>query len=804
MKNPFVFSPQNRLRTGRPRLFGRGMAAWAILAAAALTAGMCRAQDMLSENFGKAGFSLPALSESDDVGITADYMGADNATGTVSLIGNVRIVFGDITMSSDRASYHAESGDVHAEGNVRFDSGTGVTWQGEAIDFNHRTGEGLIGTGILKAGLFTVLSDVMVRDEMGVNHAHNATVTTCTNDMDSWHWCVTGDARYKEQEFIELKDGSGKLFGLPLLWMPYFYRDLNTHYGWRIMPGYSSKWGAYLKTAYVYPIAGTAESEASLYGKTALDLRSEYGVGVGQELTWRTDALNQWGRLSVYYANHQEDQKAEDVNWNSSYDEHRWSVGLTERLEFSPRDTFTLTGELLSDSQFLSDYKELSLRASSQPQAIANYEHRENGWVASVAAAGPLRSFYAGTQRLPEVRFDILPKPLLGIEKLYYESQNSVGYFRRQPAKYDGVLLEPFRYQVGNWAYYDTFRLDTRHMVRRPFELAEGITLTPRAGWRGTYWGDSAGDGSLFRSLFEFGARLQARYWKDYDSVRHTFIPYIDFTYASDALEDAKDQPYAFDRTDRFYEWRDRYGGDGTGLTQGYTGTRFGLKNILRRRTLLGFEDLLDFDLYGVWVFDSQDNWVRWEGREQPGRNPSWTGQYAPERVHEEDGLRVIGLNGSFSPTKAFTVATDYQYDPEYSRTAFWDINLRLRLKKLTVYTGYLYRKHMLYDYYWADLVRSDVLYGGFIHTLTDTVDWSLYARWNIEESDMEEVGGFVQYNLDCISLRLLTAYLPSYDSADGYKHDSDFRVSFSAWLRALPEEEPQDWMTWGNIRTDY
>ena len=58
-------------------------------------------------------------------------------------------------------------------------------------------------------------------------------------------------------------------------------------------------------------------------------------------------------------------------------------------------------------------------------------------------------------------------------------------------------------------------------------------------------------------------------------------------------------------------------------------------------------------------------------------------GCYSPDRLFNAYLFAGIGLNGSFSPTKAFTVATDYQYDPEYSRTAFWDINLRLRLKKL-------------------------------------------------------------------------------------------------------------------------
>jgi len=57
-----------------------------------------------------------------------------------------------------------------------------------------------------------------------------------------------------------------------------------------------------------------------------------------------------------------------------------------------------------------------------------------------------------------------------------------------------------------------------------------------------------------------------------------------------------------------------------------------------------------------------------------------------------------------------------------------------------------------------------------------------------------------VQYNLDCVSFRCNFGYLPSYTSEDGWKHDSDFRVSLGAWLRAFPKDDDEDWMMWGDL----
>lgn len=744
---------------------------------------------------------LPSMPSFEKIEVSADRMGVDRKTNQGTLDGNVCVRFSDVTMRCDHARYDSSTGAIHAEGNVSIVSEAGGSWHGESIDFNHKTGEGLFGTGVLRFGAFTVHAPDASRDDDGVFHAHDAVVTTCTNEPSAWHWSVTGTARYKDKEFMELRNASARLFGLPVMWYPYYYRDLNTNYGWRFMPGYTGKWGAYLKTGYVYPIAGDPERDRLLYGKTVVDLRSKFGVGAGQELTWATkggmfgEDTTQWGRLSLYYANHHDDQEAEDRNWQSSYDTNRWSLGLTERLDFSPRDFLSIKGEAVSDSQFRTDYKELAVRAASQPLGIVNYEHRENAWVTALTVSGPINSFYAGVRRLPEASLDILPQGAFGIPGLFYESQNTVGWLERQPSKYDGANWL-YAYQPGNWAYYEALRIDTRHVFRRPITLAEGITLTPRAGWRGTYYSDAFDGDSLFRSLFEFGATLQARYWRDFERIRHTVIPYLDFTWVPGSQDGVDDVPYAFDRLDQEYEWRDRYRSDGLTPNHRYTGLRFGLRNLLQNRTKNGLTRLLDLDLYGVYVFQTQDHWVRWTHRQQirNGRIPE------ARRVKEEDGLRVLGLSGSYSPFKNVEFATDFQYDPEENRLAFWDINARYNVSALTLYLGYLRRHHDVYDYYWSDTVKDAVVYGGFIHSLCDRIDWSLYARYNIEYEDLEEIGGFLQYNLDCISFRCNLGYIPVYTSEDGYKHDPDFRISLGAWLRAFPRVEDEDWMSWGPL----
>lgn len=760
---------------------------------------------------------LPSLPSFDDpnaeIKITADRIGATREDNLATLNGNVHLEFSDITLTCDYATYDNDSGNIHAEGNVKIDSVSGGSWRGESIDFNHKTGEGLIGTGILKFSGVTMIADSLVRDDDHVLHAKDAIITTCQNEHQcDWHWSVQGDGRCKGNEFYELSNAVFRFCDIPILWFPYYYRDLNTSYGWRFMPGYTGKWGAYLKTGYVYPIAGDKEGEARIYGKTVLDLRSKFGVGVGQELTWQDHAvgdteISHQGRFTVYYAHHTDDQDSADLATHSEFDEQRWSIGLREFINFSPRDTFSLSGELTSDDQFREDYDELGVRASSQPIGIANYEHRENEWVASVAVSGPLESFYAGVRRLPEVRFDLLPQTnIWGYEKLTYETQNSVGWFSRQPAKYKRHInnIEDVAYNVGNWAYYETFRFDTRHMFRHPFKLAEGVTLTPRLGWRGTYYSDTDAGDALFRSLFEVGAMFQARYWKDYENTRHTLLPYADFTAVLAPSQGVDDLPYAFDRTDGSYDWRDRFGTPGYAPTHRYAGLRLGLRNIFQEynedRSVLS--NLLDFDLYSTFVFQTEDHWNAYRHlQDHDGRAPH---TYAT-RIKEETGWRVIGFSGKYTPCRDFALGLDVQYDPENTQFSIINVDARVNVDPVTLYIGYLYRDYDVYDYYWTDRINDAIIYGGFVHQLNDAFEWSLYWRYNTEYHDLEETGGYLQLNLDCLSFRFNVGYLPSYTvesyyTGEHYTHDSDVRISLGVWLRAYPTIEEHDWLDWGNL----
>jgi hypothetical protein len=79
-----------------------------------------------------------------------------------------------------------------------------------------------------------------------------------------------------------------------------------------------------------------------------------------------------------------------------------------------------------------------------------------------------------------------------------------------------------------------------------------------------------------------------------------------------------------------------------------------------------------------------------------------------------------------------------------------------------------------------------------------DTWSWSFYTRYDLRNNDLDEVGGYIQYSLDCLVFQLRTAYVNDYQRIDDVsKREDDFRVALMVWLRAEKRTPDDEWLTW-------
>lgn len=653
-------------------------------------------------------------------------------------------------------------------------------------------------------------------------------LTTCTNDDSCLHWSVKGNVVYREGEEgkdITVRDAVLRLWGVPVAWSPYWWQPLDTDYGWRVMPGYRSRWGGYLLTKYVYDVAGGfGEGEWGLKGSTRFDVRTKNGVALGQGVRWSLGDFGK-GKFKVYYA-WDEDADRYDKHWSSSRHWHysnwgstvpdeRYGLMLEHRWEPTERDAVRLRAAYYSDSHFMRDFLRdarfgLENRYPGADRNELAWEHLENSFGLGVSVAGPVNDFYTGTARLPEAYIDVNPQPVW-TTPLNYESQTRIGWLDRNYAKHGKASSTaiPFRYDPGEWADYQAFRLDTYHRLTLPFRAFDVLSVVPRVGVRGTYWSDSARenttgygragclDDDVFRSIAEGGVTFAARGSAPIgEEWLHVVEPYADVLAQEAKYSGLRRNARAlwFDSIDGSADWLDQFAGRSRNLPYSWYGVTPGVRNAFRREDDKGrWRTVFDVDFYAAVQFNDAE-WTRGGKYHRLSRRQS-----DPNYGRDGEASVYPGVRASWRFSEDASLTGRAEWDGENDTVAYADVAFKNRFSdKLSATLSYSARDQRWWDFsstpYDADAMRNEDFnwakfsYAGIgvEHELCDAVAWGPFLRWDLRENELDEVGAWVDLRTDCLGFRFSFSYENDYRRIDGSRHDDDFRFGVGIYLRAF------------------
>ena len=701
-----------------------------------------------------------------------------------------------------------------------------IEMKADYLSANRQTGEAVAtGNVVAVSEPYRVHTDHVTRSSEGLYDFGHAFATTCTNELDHLHWSIHGEIKYQDKKAVTLRNMTLKWYGIPVAWLPFWYYPLDTNYGVRVLPGYTSKWGAYLLTGYVYNLVGDSNPEGfGLGGSTYVDFRSRNGVAVGQTVRWRLGDFGK-GRFKVYHAWDEHYDKYKDSwdtgrhmysHWGSKVERERYRLLIDHSADFTERDMLRVHAQYLSDSHFLHDFFRRDETYEVVPANEMWYEHRENAWSTGASVSGPVNRFYGGTQRLPEAWVAINPTPLFMVpwfeeeRSLNYESQTRAGYMNRNPAVYStddrAFKYTPYIGENGRGADYQAFRVDTNHRFTLPMKFADAVSFVPRAGYRVTYWSDSGSEESAYcshsgdamtRQIAEVGFTIDARAtgWLN-DEWRHTFEPYLDYSLQKAWLSGSSGRRYyAFDAYDRSADWLDQFGFEGRGLPYSWHGIRPGIRNTFQRRDEDGIlRTVLDTDFYLAVPFQDESYY----GSDEPGlkgfAKDQKYGQYA------RSGCVVPGFMMRYRPSKDLTFGTRIEYDTDADKFAYADIAMKHRVSKdFNWYLSYIGRDSRVWDYLSSpneelengnadrwNYVLSNVIGLGFDNTICDSLAWGPFLRWDVRRNDAEQVGLKFDILTDCIGYRIEYVHEDSYRRIDGSHESKEDRIMFYIYLRAL------------------
>jgi LPS-assembly protein len=267
-------------------------------------------------------------------------------------------------------------------------------------------------------------------------------------------------------------------------------------------------------------------------------------------------------------------------------------------------ERLTLTGQLnyWKDSAIVRDFRPDAFFNVQEPDTFLESVYTGDNYFVSAFARFQPNSFQAVQERLPEIRFDLLP---FAIGNGFYQQFNASAVRLREDPPLGGTPLR-------------SDRLDAYYALIRPFAPSDWFSFTPVAGGRVTHYANTRGatsPGTYTRVLGEVGfdPALRGSATFDYQNpvwkingLRHLVTPRVSYRYIPNADRGSRYIP-TIDRRQAFTTYLPTLGLGATRNIDDLSPTnllRVGVDNVLQTRDAnYGSRDLLILNIAGDFRF---------------------------------------------------------------------------------------------------------------------------------------------------------------------------------------------------------
>lgn len=459
--------------------------------------------------------------------------------------GDARIDFGDIRLSADRINYYKQYGLAEASGNVAIMTDN---YRLIADRLNYETEDSIFSINDIRTGQWPIYissdnaggtSDHIILKDTTVYYGepHFLTPSITASKMDYFN---------EENGILELGPTTFRIGKVPLLVLPGYTHHIkdgspffiDTDFGTR------SELGTFYQTTTLFSVCSWLRLGANLDGYT------KRGVLAGPTAQYVYDTPTQTikGALSTGYLDDQDDSP-NDIN-NEPIDSDRGFIEWRHQHRIGERTNITAVASYWSDSEVTRDFRQDYFTRNQQPDTFVEGVYAGDNYFLSAFGRFRPNEFQLIQERLPEIRFDLLPVPIFAT-RAYQRLSTSYTNLRED---FDSIV-------PGIAGESQSDRIDLTYRIERPMALADWLTLTPIAGARITHYenqqfdplvfsafGIAPGnnvnlDGSATRGIYELGFDLEARAYATYSTInrtwdvnglRHLLRPVLRYRYFSD------------------------------------------------------------------------------------------------------------------------------------------------------------------------------------------------------------------------------------------------------------------------------
>lgn len=526
------------------------------------------------------------------------FLEYDPGTGISVATNGVIITFSNIVLTADSVVANQHTGEVMAEGNVTINN-RGVLWSGERIIYNLKTQQMSSDNFKLGQNPFFIAGQGLSADQSNQIYSATNVIVTTDDYAEPAYKIRARRITIVPNKYFEAHSATVRIGDVPVFYFPYYRRSL----GYRVnhfdfTPGYRTLFGPYLLSTYNF------YTQEKLDGALHLDYRQKRGVAGGPEFDYRLGKFGD-GKIEYYYA--QDERPGRDFRTNS-ISEQRHRFAFSHQTTLRTNLTVKAVANYQSDPLVARDFFENEYRHNVQPKSFLEVNQLWSNFSLDILAQPQVNDFQETIERLPDIKLTALRQQLWNTP-LYYEGENSIGYFHRA--------------FVDNSTNYSAGRADSFHQIVLPQTYFGWLNFTPRVGGRFTYYSEADGRGVTTdeqkRGVFNTGAEVSfksSRVWAgaknklfDVHGLRHIIEPSVNYVYVprpnvrppelpqfDSELQTLRTLPIEFPQ----YNAIDAIDAQNV--------VRFGLRNRLQTKRDIGVENLLSWSLFTDWRIKPRTN----------------------------------------------------------------------------------------------------------------------------------------------------------------------------------------------------
>jgi len=487
--------------------------------------------------------------ESAEWKVEADYTQIPPGEKVVVAWGNVTVSYGDSVLQADRvvAWVARDQRQAYVEGNVRLLYGghvaradrAFVSWadqKGIVFDFRVRA------SAPDRAMQWFVGADTVFQLGASELEARDATFTT-SKFAAPRHYFKADYVKVTMDDKIVARNVVYYVRGVPVLYLPYVYKDLRRAWPWvRVQAGSSSRLGSYVQTQVGQSLGRHTDIGINF------DYFSDRGVATGLELSYDWPGIE--GTLESFWLPSDSGRDSNDLPLGQT---GRWRYKFAHHQHAPEGWEFVAELQRYSDAGVRAEFFEDEAKEGKEVEnrLYAKYAHDNFDFTALVKVRD--NDFLDQTEYLPRVGMDLFGQPLFNALLLTVNTElayvgRKFSELRTRPTENPFVLPLPrllwqlnheneandLRLRQNAPLPYPaplsareassngrrTARVDTQLELSLPLKLAS-LMVEPFLLGRGTWYGRTLQDGAdSWRGQGGGGVRLSTQLWRVYNVVK--------------------------------------------------------------------------------------------------------------------------------------------------------------------------------------------------------------------------------------------------------------------------------------------